>query len=97
MLRFGADHRENRFSGVQCRVMKFLKLAVVCAFAALALDAAEGNGDGRCGGGTPPTAATITVSNSTTGTFSVAMSTSFQPAEWDYQFFTQSNSHDDPG
>jgi len=32
-------------------------------------------------------AATIIFSG-TNGTFSVAMSTSFQPAEWDYQFFT---------
>jgi hypothetical protein len=49
-----------------------------------------------CGGGTmgttpPPTPATVqasvTVTNSTTGTFDVAMSTSFQPAEWDYTFF----------
>jgi len=28
------------------------------------------------------------VSNTTNGPFSVAMSTSFQPADWDYQFFT---------
>jgi len=32
--------------------------------------------------------AVVQVSNSVAGTFSVAMSTSFQPAEWDYQFFT---------
>jgi hypothetical protein len=50
-----------------------------------------------CGGGstsmvTPPPVqaavnASVAVSNSPTGTFDVAMSTSFQPAEWDYQFF----------
>jgi hypothetical protein len=30
----------------------------------------------------------VIISNGKTGPFSVAMSTSFQPAEWDYQFFT---------
>jgi len=44
-------------------------------------------GSGGGGGSNPPTA-TVTISRSTTGPFSVAMSTSFQPAEWDYQFFT---------
>ena len=44
-------------------------------------------GSGGDGGGLTPTA-TVTISKSTTGPFSVAMSTSFQPAEWDYQFFT---------
>lgn len=33
--------------------------------------------------------AVAAISNNTNGPFSVAMSTSFQPAEWDYQFFTQ--------
>ncbi len=32
--------------------------------------------------------AAVVISNDKTGPFSVAMSTSFQPAEWDYQFFT---------
>ena len=52
-----------------------------------------------CGGGSmastnpppppPPStvSATVTLNNATTGSFDVAMSTSFQPAEWDYQFF----------
>lgn len=50
-----------------------------------------------CGGGTsisnppPPPPATISanvnISSSTGGAFDLAMSTSFQPAEWDYQFF----------
>jgi len=36
----------------------------------------------------PPIAtANVNVANTTTQAFSVAMSTSFQPAEWDYQFF----------
>lgn len=35
----------------------------------------------------PPPPETATISRQTTGPFSVAMSTSFQPAEWDWQFF----------
>src|SRR5216684_2694387 len=36
----------------------------------------------------PPTVnATVTVNSTTSGPFDLAMSTSFQPAEWDYQFF----------
>ena len=57
-----------------------------------------------CGGGTttstnpppppppPPVSASVVVGNTTTGAFDVAMSTSFQPAEWDYQFFQTSTS-----
>jgi len=50
-----------------------------------------------CGGGSmspsttgnpPPASISVTISNTTKGPFDVAMSTSFQPAEWDYQFFT---------
>src|SRR5712691_234140 len=37
---------------------------------------------------TPTVNATVTVDSATTGLFDVALSTSFQPAEWDYQFFT---------
>ena len=51
-----------------------------------------------CGGGgtTPPpppppppvtVSANVAVSSTTNGPFDLAMSTSFQPAEWDYQFF----------
>jgi cellulase (glycosyl hydrolase family 5) len=71
--------------------MKFLKLATVCASAALAAGCGGGgmgsNGGGG-GGGTNPTQASVTVSASKSGAFSVAMSTSFQPADWDFQFFT---------
>src|SRR5260370_38105889 len=39
----------------------------------------------------PPTVnATVTVNSTTSGQFDLAMSTSFQPAEWDYQFFQSS-------
>jgi len=72
--------------------MRFLKLAVVCGFAAFASACGTsgmgpGDGGGGGGGGTNPTPASVTVSNTATGTFSVAISTSFQPADWDYQFF----------
>jgi hypothetical protein len=48
-----------------------------------------------CGGGSmgptisnpPPPAVVVNVSNTSGAPFSVAMSTSFQPAQWDYQFF----------
>ncbi|HWY21653.1 MAG TPA: glycosyl hydrolase [Candidatus Acidoferrum sp.] len=49
-----------------------------------------------CGGGSmtsPPTQPTtinaqVQIANTVTGPLNLAMSTSFQPAEWDYQFFT---------
>ncbi len=38
---------------------------------------------------TPVQTVSVTISNTVTGApFKLAMSTSFQPAEWDYQFFT---------
>jgi hypothetical protein len=51
-----------------------------------------------CGGGSmvtqtqpppppPPVQATVTVNSTTSGPFDLAMSTSFQPAEWDFIFF----------
>ena len=45
------------------------------------------NGGGGGGSGTNPTSASVTISATKGSAFSVAMSTSFQPAEWDYQFF----------
>jgi hypothetical protein len=36
----------------------------------------------------PPVTAQVQVANTVTGPFNLAMSTSFQPDEWDYQFFT---------
>src|SRR5450432_564115 len=64
--------------------MKILLAAI--ASAALAFAVACGGGGMKTGGGNPPE--TVEVSSTTEGPFSVAMSTSFQPAEWDYQFFT---------
>jgi hypothetical protein len=70
--------------------MKSAGIAAVCGLLAFAVGC--GGGNMRSGGGTittpPPPSATITISNATIQPFSVAMSTSFQPAEWDYQFFT---------
>ena len=40
------------------------------------------------GGGTGPTPESVVVSKTVATPFNLAMSTSFQPAEWDYQFFT---------
>jgi hypothetical protein len=36
----------------------------------------------------PPVSAQVQIANTVTGPLKLAMSTSFQPAEWDYQFFT---------
>src|SRR5947199_8750876 len=70
-------------------LMKHSQRLAICA--ALALLTACGGGSmssGGGGGGSNPTPESIVISNNTHGPFSVAMSTSFQPAEWDYQFFT---------
>lgn len=40
------------------------------------------------GGGTNPAQESVVISKTPSGAFSVAMSTSFQPAEWDNAFFT---------
>jgi hypothetical protein len=66
--------------------MKFAKL--VASTAPLVLALACGGGSMGSGGGSGPTPESVVVSKSTNGPFRVAMSTSFQPAEWDNQFFT---------
>ncbi len=57
----------------------------------LLLTACGGGGNSNNNNPPPPPPVTITanvtVSSSTGSTFDLAMSTSFQPAEWDYQFF----------
>jgi hypothetical protein len=82
-------------AGVQSRVMKIVLLAGLWASLAFAfgcggggMGSNNGGGGGGGGGGTTTPDATVTVSKTTTGPFGVAMSTSFQPAEWDDQFFT---------
>jgi len=71
--------------------MKFIGSLALCACVALGVDCGGGGmdngGDGGGGGGGGPIAASVVVSNTTNGPFSLAMSTSFQPADWDYLFF----------
>jgi hypothetical protein len=47
-----------------------------------------GGGGMATGGGTNPAPESLVISKTRNGAFRVAMSTSFQPAEWDDQFFT---------
>jgi len=71
--------------------MQIAKLTTLVASMVFAIGCGGGAmppDDGGGGGGTNPTPASVTISSTMTGPFSVAMSTSFQPAEWDYQFFT---------
>jgi len=64
-----------------------IKRVLVPALFSVAL----GCGGGGMGTGTvqnpPPPAVTVTITNDTAGKFGVAMSTAFQPAEWDYTLF----------
>src|ERR1700758_1292781 len=73
---------------LQSRVMKLLRPAVLCVPVAFALGCG-GGGMGVSGGSGGGPTASVVISKNTKGPFSVAMSTSFQPAEWDYTFFTQ--------
>src|SRR5579864_6672359 len=67
--------------------MKILALG----FSVLALGTLTACGGGSMGTTNPPPPpvvnATVAVDTSTNGAFDLAMSTSFQPAEWDFQFF----------
>ncbi len=74
-------------SGVQCPVMKIVKLSVLMLLPAWGLGCGGGGMSSSGGGGGKP--ATVTISAAKGAAFSVAMSTSFQPAEWDNQFFAQ--------
>jgi hypothetical protein len=69
--------------------MKIAWFLIICASVLFSLACGGGGmgSNGGGGGGTRPDA-TVTVSKTTSGSFSVAMSTSFQPAEWDSSFFT---------
>jgi len=85
-----SDHSIRLRFGIQCPVVKIAKsafLVVFLAFAAACGGGSMGSGGGG-GGGSNTNSTTVTISKTTRGTFSVAMSTSFQPAEWDNQFFT---------
>jgi len=65
------------------------KLALGAAFWLIAILAACGGGSMSAPPPPPPPQiqATVTVSAAKNGPFDLALSTSFQPAEWDYQFF----------
>jgi len=67
--------------------MKFSRTAAVVAPIVLALGCGGGGMGSGGGGGTNPAPESVVISKNTSGPFSVAMSTAFQPAEWDYQFF----------
>jgi hypothetical protein len=80
----------SRSDKVQSAGMKSVGIVAGCGLLSFAFGC---GGSGMASGGDtttnpPPPSATITISNTTIEPFSVAMSTSFQPAEWDYQFFT---------
>jgi hypothetical protein len=72
-------------------MIQSLRIAVIFAVLACALACGGGGmapvGGGGGGGGGGGASATVTISNNANGKFGVAMSTSFQPAEWDYTFF----------
>jgi hypothetical protein len=62
-----------------------LGLAVACGGGSMT---SSGGGSGGGGGGTTTQPSdSVTISKTVSGPFSVAMSTSFQPAEWDYTLF----------
>jgi hypothetical protein len=64
------------------------RIAVLLFLLAGALGCGTGGmGSPGGGGGGGGASATATISKTVTGKFGVAMSTSFQPAEWDYTFF----------
>lgn len=66
--------------------MKYLALALT--FGALVTLVACGGGSmAPSQGPQPQLNADVTVNSATNGAFNLAMSTSFQPAEWDFQFF----------
>jgi hypothetical protein len=79
MLKMIHSNYYRRGLRLQRRALK----AVILSGLALALGCGGGSAPG--GGGPPPETATI--SKTIAGPFNVAMSTSFQPAEWDYTLF----------
>ena len=74
------------------RMRRMLDLAMISVLA-MALACGGGSmgssssGGGSGGGSTSTPSDTVTISKTVAGNFNVAMSTSFQPAEWDYTLF----------
>lgn len=69
------------------RLCRHARAAGVLSVLALLFGCGSGSMSSPGGGGNPPPSATATISKEVTGTFKVATSTSFQPAEWDYTLF----------
>ncbi|HEY3971808.1 MAG TPA: glycosyl hydrolase [Candidatus Sulfotelmatobacter sp.] len=68
--------------------MKTAALKIAALWAVLALACGCGGGGMSSGGGGSTTPQeSVVISKTTTAPFNMAMSTAFQPAEWDYQFF----------
>jgi hypothetical protein len=69
--------------------MNIARFAIMFSSLAFAVGCGgAGLGRNSGGGGANSPSATVSISNTTGGPFRVAMSTSFQPAEWDYPFFS---------
>jgi hypothetical protein len=90
----GEDFDGRDFYKGACQMFRHLRDVMVVSSFALALACGGGSmnssstGGGNGGGGTTSAPSdTVTISKNVTGQFSVAMSTSFQPAEWDYTLF----------
>ena len=69
--------------------MKSVRFGFVFGLVLFGLGCGGGSmASGGGGGGSNPPSESVVISKTTNGPFGVAMSTSFQPAEWDYSFFT---------
>lgn len=77
----------NDFWSGRLRLGRWAGEAVMLAGLAMALGCGGTSMSSPGGGSTTPPNDTVTVSSSVSGPFGVAMSTSFQPAEWDYTVF----------
>src|ERR1700733_8812561 len=90
----GEDFDGRDFYKGACQMFRHLRDVMVVSSFALALACGGGSMNSSSTGGGPGGGATtsapsdtVTISKNVTGQFSVAMSTSFQPAEWDYTLF----------
>jgi hypothetical protein len=69
---------------LQVATLALLAFALACGGGSMS---SSSSGGGNGGGSTSTPSDTVTISKTVVGNFSVAMSTSFQPAEWDYTLF----------
>jgi hypothetical protein len=79
----------SNFRGDPLRLRRLALRAAILSGLGLALGCGGGGMSSPGGGSTPPPppSDTVTISKTVAGPFGVAMSTSFQPAEWDYTVF----------